>query len=478
MLSNELKNEWLERIKKINQYNVNKDGRHFTIRTEFYEAPEEVRLDEEMTWKVLLESQECLWNIHEKFKGNKEFILKLINMGSVYQGQIYKGCSRELKEDPEIFLLCMKRGDPVDGLWDIPKSIMENKELLLSTLPDRDIFLQIHETYKYDKEINSLAMIYYPEHFYKLKKRMINHVIKDEEVLKKIVKKYKNYQYLPDKTKLRLDIIDIALQASHENFQYIPENIKKNKDYILYAITRFNVPLRYIDKEIMDQDIAIHAIEKNDYNTNYLTDILRDNEAVMTLAIEKNGEYLRNASSRLKNDKDLVLKAIEKSGSYLMYASASLRDNVEVIKKALKTKKAIKDLNLGANSLNNEELAKIMLQNLGENYQFLSEELKNKKELILLAIKSSPLIYQYIKGKNKLDWEIINETLKVTEDSAGNISKYKILDLIPIEIFPEEIKKEATYSRFKALLSYASKKSLEIQLERQKAEVKGKKLKL
>lgn len=478
MLSQELKNEWLEKIKKINQYNVNKDGRHFTIRTEFYEAPEEVRLDEEMTWKVLLESQECLWNIHEKFKGNKEFILKLINMGEVYKGQIYKGCSRELKEDPEIFSICMKRGDPVDGLWDIPQSIMNNKELLLKTLPDRNIFPQIYETYKYDKEINLLTMRHYPEYFHKLKKRMINYVVKDEEALKKIVKHYKNYQYLPDKVKLRLDIIDLALQASYENFQYIPENIRKDKDVILYGISRFNVPLRYIDKDIMDQDIAIHAIEKNDYNTTYLTDNLKDNEAVMSLAVEKNGEYLKYASLRLKDNKNLVLRAIEKSGSPLKYASASLRDNVEVIKKALETKKSIQDLNLGSNSLNNDELAKIMVQNLGENYQFLSEELKDKKEIILLAIKSSPLSYQYVKGIQRLDWEIINETLKRTEDGPNNISKLKIVDLIPIEIFPEEIQKEAAFSRFKALLSYASKKSLEIQLERQKENVHGKKLKL
>lgn len=122
MLDINLKNEWLEKVKIQKRQDIHVSRGRFSIHTELYFAPDEVKADYDVNLTAALIGKEFLWNIHENFRKDKKFILELIN--NKYSEDIYSSLDYFLCRDKELFLKCVERKD--NFKWGINNSIYEN----------------------------------------------------------------------------------------------------------------------------------------------------------------------------------------------------------------------------------------------------------------------------------------------------------------------------------------------------------------
>ena len=138
--------------------NYGKYGR-FSVKTDFYEAPEEIRNDAEICFKVIIDSDEYLWNIPTEIK-TPEFLTKLMNAGckqnllkainywseDYYDFIIqYAKLKKESNEKVEFDIWVRYYGLLKDRdivLEFVQLGILENKDILMEYKKDKEIMTQ------------------------------------------------------------------------------------------------------------------------------------------------------------------------------------------------------------------------------------------------------------------------------------------------------------------------------------------------
>lgn len=407
-----LKEEWLEKIKIVKNQNISKGYGYFSVNTQLYCAPEEIRLDKEITMIALLSSHEFLWNIHENFLTDKAFILDLIH--SDYKQNIFKGLKNALKADEDIYRACLNRGDDINDSFLIPQSIIENKELMLETLPKINLFKRktLKEFYKFDKEIIKTVITYYPNEFCNLQKRMQNFIAKDKKLMLSCAQYIQNYKLFNAHYSVDMDVVDIVLNESKSYIHCLPDSLKNNKDFILYAIEKFNI------------------------SSNYLSD-------------------------NIKKDKDIAILCVSKDGSQLEYFNDFYRNDKEMILLAFKTTQSLRDFKMSRSLLNDKELMQMFLDKKSSNYQFIGYDLKSDFDFSFQAVKLNPKNYEYLPSCFQSNYEFLYLAFKDHDSSF-----HRIVDKAPNDIRNDIIQSGLDLHNNKDIQTYILKKSLEAKLER------------
>ena len=112
----------------------------------------------------------------------------------------------------------------------------------------------------------------------------------------------------------------------------------------------------------------------------------------MLEAVKSDGYALKWASKHLQNDKEIVLESVSNYSFSLIYASPELKNDRQIIIEALISEKK--------NNIKMIEDARIEdakdifdeVHHLARKYsiiELLSEEMKNDKELLLMAVESN-----------------------------------------------------------------------------------------
>lgn len=283
-----LREEWLERIKNVNPRDIfGKYGR-FSVKTDFYEAPEEIRNDEEMCFKVVMDSDEYLWNIPTEIK-TPEFLTKLMN----------SGCKQNLlkainywSEDYYDFIiqyakLKKESNEKVEfDIWVRYHGLLKDRDIVLDfvqlgILSNKDILME----YKKDKEIMTQWVDNNLTNFSNLLKSIKNHYLKDETKIFKLLDSSANfYNDFPEKFQLRDDVIEYAIKKSSEILLRIPDELINNKEKMIQYIN--NCPniqgnvIPYIYRD--DIDIAKILIERK--GKNFTSFNFKGNEELIRLA--------------------------------------------------------------------------------------------------------------------------------------------------------------------------------------------------
>lgn len=375
MISEELKQEWLEKVSVGKREDISSSAGYsgyVTVHTPLRTAPEEVRLDRDIVEKALLSGEEYFWNIDMSFRKDKEFILSIIDKG--YKRDIYDHISYTMESDPDIFKKCILRKEKISEYKTLDESIVKNKELILELLPHYNFFKNLKGAYDQDKEVLSIYMLnHVPRFFDNLGKRMFNHFHKNKPFLVNLLKVYPDaYKTIHPKLLTDLEIVDAMLSKNHKYIAELPQELRDDKGFMMYAIQKYGCTLT-----------DAKSCHSNDI------DLLR-------LSIEKNGKDLFN-SSDWSTSVELLEIAMQTEPS-LSKVDKSVWQNINLVIKYLEKEDEINELRTKEkldykspfyySSPNNlSYLLKTILPELKENNPLLYRDYISNKKIIEQVIK-------------------------------------------------------------------------------------------
>jgi len=201
--------------------------------------------------------------------------------------------------------------------------------------------------------------------------------------------------------------------------------LKNDKDVVYKAVSTNPTSLKFAHERFRTtKDIVYDLVSKYDYYTlDYVDEAFKDDKELVLTAIEKSGDAIKFSSKRLKNDKELALKALKNGqGDILYYLSDTLKEDRDVVWMASK---------VGIDS-----------------YSYLDEKFCTDTELLKEIVKKSPHFFHTLPVKYR--------TVRVAKDVIIEAIKSRSYQ---IELEPLVLK-EPTWLRNReiagALIAYNS----------------------
>lgn len=392
-----LKEEWKERLKKVKQRNIHPSGGgYFTTMTDFYEVPDEIRYDKEMCLQVLLEANECIWNIPESLRTN-EFLEEIVEKG--YKGNILK--SKKYWEESDFPFLKRhlakfeKKNKPKfdDWLFGEPKGIFANRDMLLSLIQEDnyDNVEYLLKHYKKDKELLCALVESHPDKIMEMPKSIKNSYCKEKENIYKILNHNKSlYQFLPDKVRAMSEIIDYQLSHKETVFYYLPEDVINDRERIFEIIKKYEhikgSDIPYIYRS--DFEIAKYLIERD--GRNFSDFDFRNNDELIRLGTKtyNNVAYIPNNDEYKELKREVTLKSDIKENAQNYSSQWGNIPKMHYIKDLIHG--LLKNKQMSEKTASEFFNSMVMIN--GENKSNITQE----KTLLLEIIKDFPVVYEYL----------------------------------------------------------------------------------
>jgi len=138
------------------------------------------------------------------------------------------------------------------------------------------------------------------------------------------------------------------------------------------------------------QKVFFREVENSNYSLANLDGNLRKNRKIVLWFVERNGTSLEYASEELRADKEVALVAVRNTGFALKYTTPELTDDFDVVSAAVLSSGA--SLKYASARLRDDEdmcLRAFHASKFGWAFSYVSERLKNKKEVVLSALLSA-----------------------------------------------------------------------------------------
>lgn len=274
-------------------------------------------------------------------------------------------------------------------------SLIQTRELLLKALPTIT-FEQIPQPFRNDLEIirlwvtsgvNRLNQIPFP-----VNRELITIAIKydpnnlyysavrhDPQFIMIAVEHGLNYLNSATISKLNPDQLATAKKLL-TNRGIIQKDLNDDRESILTIlkgsnkISFFNLPFRHRD----DLEIATLAVKQKWTNLKHVSDRLKSNRYIVSLASHQNIKALRFAHKSIRGDRDFILDQVRKNGHALQYSN--LRYDHEVVLEAVKQN----GLALQYALIQTDDIVLAAVADNGNTLQYINHKTKN---LVLRAVK-------------------------------------------------------------------------------------------
>lgn len=204
----------------------------------------------------------------------------------------------------------------------------------------------------------------------------------------------------------------------------------------------------------------------------YVPEVFRDDEEIVTIAISEDPNALQFASERLKSSREFILEAIDINPYNLIHASTELLNDKNLIRNALSGSPGwlvyaiyvpeCKRLFCDEERLHGNEIFEHLNDDLKSDREFIleivklrsfalinvREDLKNDREIILAALSDSGAIIQYLSPEFQDDEEIVILALKKNgyflRYASDRLKSNKDIVLLAIKNDPKSIEYAAT----------------------------------
>ncbi|KAG2373346.1 hypothetical protein C9374_012212 [Naegleria lovaniensis] len=162
-----------------------------------------------------------------------------------------------------------------------------------------------------------------------------------------------------------------------------------------------------------DTELILTSVKHDEEVMNSVPTVLRKNKEFMLKVVQLNGKALSYAELPLKNDLDIVLAAVRQNGEALrcIYVDPTccLRSNKDVILEAIKqNKKALQwvPMNLLTDLSFMLKVVTLIFPEF-EGLKFASDDLKNDKDIALVAVKKDGNALNFVSAALKSDYDVV-----------------------------------------------------------------------
>lgn len=171
------------------------------------------------------------------------------------------------------------------------------------------------------------------------------------------------------------------------------------------------LPLKYR----ANKEFCLFAISKLEINYMYISDELKEDMDLVTMALKKSPVVLKYCGENLKKNDQLFISALEKYSNEILYDPSYLNEDRK----------------------NSEEVIMFLAKQDISNLDFAGEKIKQNKEIVKKLIKISYKTYLYIENELKADEDIIDDTmLYLLKESDSPINKAVICQVV-LENMPQ-----------------------------------------
>lgn len=256
---------------------------------------------------------------------------------------------------------------------DLPEELQKDRDFVLKALElNGAIYPFLSDELKKDEKIAIISINNYPDSYRDLPYELLDNEVVIEEAIKNNQFGAEVLHHASDRLKDNKDIVMLAVSKStgvEFFYEYRPEAGYTYNDALCYASER-----------------------------------IRDDKDVVLLSVENNPDSLESASARLQNDYDVVLTAVKGNAHSLKYASEELRGNKELVLIAANSYfSSIYDYY--DEGLGGEELEESV--NIEDSIlEYISDKLKNDRDVILAIVNNNPYAFVNIPDKFKDDYDI------------------------------------------------------------------------
>lgn len=368
------------------------------------------------TLTSLLIGNKYLVSIDNSLKSDKQFILSVIK--SHYRGDIYKFLEDNLKEDIEIFKACLLRKENFSNVV-FPKSIMENKPLLLDMLKHGDFYDSIKYFYKNDKDLLSIYLIHQGRNnLIGLGKRDFNHFSKNKPFLLEYLKNNPDcYQYINEKLKDDLDIIDSLLKKNPQFIKLLSKDLQNDKGFLLYAIDKYGCKLsNCYENSNKDTELINASVRKNGEELFKIKNLSPTVELI-DIALETY-PVLSELKPIFWSNVNLIVKCLTKS----MKLKVSLDNELIYFIHEMLPKIKETDFALYRSYISNKEIIKIVIENKIDSIGSFPGW-NNDLDLADMAFKISPVI-EHLHESKLYDREYMLQLIQGNEILAAKLHSY------------------------------------------------------
>jgi len=260
----------------------------------------------------------------------------------------------------------------------------------------------------------------------------------------------------------KLTIQDVLSTIKEKGYQLdftfdIPDEMKSNPEVISCILKHEAVGFDELpDAAKNDREILKQIAAENSSDFENFPDWAKDDEEIATIAVENSYNSFENASLRLRSDRALVIKAFTSqcsSDTINHVGTEELKNDIEILKLAVRgheqafgnipekwrSNKELIDIVLTgkvnsssfehfpAEYKDNREIAIKVLNDDGGCFQYLSERLRDDKELAILSVK-------------KDTWSSLRSVSERLKNDIEVVLAYVLEDNRTLSDFPDEFK--------------------------------------
>jgi len=315
--------------------------------------------------------------------------------------------------------------------------IIKDENYIIDDIPLNIIFLS-YEKYEVDK-IKKWKPIY-PINF---NIRLNNNLIKDKLYALMMVNHCGMfYNLIHSSLKNDEQIIKTAVLSkyyTYKSLQFIPEEYKINKNFFLYICNLEGTNIKYASDELKDDIELVNIALNNNINTfQYISQNLKNNNKIIEKCIKilefknKNTFILRYiTSTEIKDNKDIIIKLMKYNGFELEYVSNRLRNDIDVVSAAIMNYTGAYFYgNINKSLINNKKIILLVLNQPFDMWDIedyenfldkLDDDILDDEEIVLAAINKSGRNYKYISNRLKNNKDILIKCLSNCYDTSEYI---------------------------------------------------------
>ena len=169
--------------------------------------------------------------------------------------------------------------------------------------------------------------------------------------------------------------------------------------------------------------MVLDVVRENGHALRWASEELRDDRLIVMTAVQNNGMVLRNVSERLQQDREVVFEAVKNKRWVFEHITEEFRSDPEIARAALQEGFLLKFA--GENIKDTKELVLLAIEN-ARGYWIMqhitSELLRGDRDIALATIKSDPLTIQYLTNQLKDDEKLARMAVDDDERAMEHVS--------------------------------------------------------
>ncbi|WP_253705262.1 DUF4116 domain-containing protein [Endozoicomonas ascidiicola] len=322
-------------------------------------------------------------HISERLLNDRTFILELIEqypqaMSGIANINVWL---KKWSDDQELLIAALRK--KACGYWQLEEKWKNNKPFVLALAASGVCIGNVADDIRYDRDVFMVRNSWYglshaPEAF-KSDREVVLAVVSSDGL---------DLKYASQALKKDREVVLAACRSNSYALNYASDELKNDKALVLEVVSRTGAALEYASEALKnDPDVFIAALRQDYEAFKYAGADWKQNREAVLAVVRQHGYYLRNVADAFKQDAEIVSAAMENHTFAFHFAGDRFKDNEEYVRKAITQRTSNMEYASDRYRGNKQFVSEVIRQHGGNILEYVNDELKNDPQVVLTALK-------------------------------------------------------------------------------------------